>query len=171
ARITLGSVQIAKNPMVSGARWSDLLRYAYDMSDLTLTIEATYSIENQAFQDLLIHQLVAEVSELVARGLHRRYMRTDHYLARPRGRIDIQKIANQGGIVQETLPCTYHPRLEDCLINQVLLQGLHVAARLTNDRTLRIQLYRLVSFFQDTISPIKLDHNVLKRLHREMDRL
>ena len=170
-RITLGNVQITIHPKISGAPFIHLLRYAYDLRDLTLRTEATYSVENQAFQDLLIHQLVAEVSELVARGLHRRYLRTDSYLASPRGRINIQKIAKQGGIVQETLPCTYHPRLEDCLINQVLLQGLHIAAHLTNDRTLRIQLYRLVNFFQDTISPIKLDHNVLKRLHREMDRL
>ncbi len=170
-RITLGNVQITIHPKISGAPFIHLLRYAYDLRDLTLMNEAGYNVEDQAFQDLLIHQLVAEVSELVARGLHRRYLRTDHHLASPRGRIDIQKIANQGGIVQETLPCTYHPRLEDCLINQVLLQGLHVAAHLTNDRNLRIQLYRLVSFFQDTISPIKSDHNVLKRLHREMDRL
>src|SRR6266480_1831624 len=170
-RITLGNVQITIHPKISGAPFIHLLRYAYDLRDLTLMNEAGYNVEDQAFQDLLIHQLVAEVSELVARGLHRRYLRTDHHLASPRGRIDIQKIANQGGIVQETLPCTYHPRLEDCLINQVLLQGLHVAAHLTNDRTLRIQLYRLVSFFQDTISPIKSDHNVLKRLQREMDRL
>ncbi len=170
-RITLGNIQITIHPKISGAPFIHLLRYAYDLRDLTLMNEAGYNVEDQAFQDLLIHQLVAEVSELVARGLHRRYLRTDHHLASPRGRIDIQKIANQGGIVQETLPCTYHPRLEDCLINQVLLQGLHVAAHLTNDRNLRIQLYRLVSFFQDTISPIKSDHNVLKRLHREMDRL
>src|SRR6266700_7289883 len=153
-RITLGNVQITIHPKISGAPFIHLLRYAYDLRDLTLRTEATYSVENQAFQDLLIHQLVAEVSELVARGLHRRYLRTDHHLASPRGRIDIQKIANQGGIVQETLPCTSHPRLEDCLINQVLLQGLHIAAHLTNDRTLRIQLYRLVNFFQDTISLI-----------------
>jgi 5-methylcytosine-specific restriction enzyme subunit McrC len=170
-RITLGNIQITIHPKITGAPFIHLLRYAYDLRDLTLMNEAGYNVEDQAFQDLLIHQLVAEVSELVARGLHRKYVRTDHHLASPRGRIDIQKIANQGGIVQETLPCTYHPRLEDCLINQVLLQGLHVAAHLTNDRTLRIQLYRLVSFFQDAISPIKLDHNVLKRLHREMDRL
>src|SRR5207248_1169841 len=72
---------------------------------------------------------------------------------------------------QASLACVYYPRLEDCLINQVLLQGLHLAARLTDDRKLRIKLYRLVTFFQDSVSSIKLDYQVLKRLHREMDRL
>ena len=66
-------------------------------------------------------------------------MRTDEHLASPRGKIDIQRIANQAGTLQATLPCTYHPRLEDCLVNQVLLQGLLLATRLTNNSTLRIQ--------------------------------
>src|SRR6266487_3523179 len=170
-RITLGDIQITIHPKITGMPLLRLLRYAYGLRNLEIFDEVEYSSEELAFQELLLHQLVAEANELVARGLHRRYVRTDHELGSPRGTIDVQKIARQGGSIQATLPCTYHPRLEDCLINQVLLQGLHVAAHLTNDRNLRIQLYRLVSFFQDTISPIKSDHNVLKRLHREMDRL
>ncbi|SRR6266568_1390230 len=170
-RITLGNVQITIHPKISGAPFIHLLRYAYNLRDLKIMTESGYSGEDQAFQELLIHQLVAEVSELIARGLHRRYMRTDHALASPKGRIDVQTIAYQAGVIQATLPCTYHQRLEDCLINQVLLQGLHFAARLTNDRALRIQLYRFVSFFQDTVSPIRLNLHVLKKLQREMDRL
>jgi 5-methylcytosine-specific restriction enzyme subunit McrC len=170
-RITLGNVQITVHPKITGAPFIHLLRYAYNLRDLTLMTEAGYVSEDQAFQELLIHQLVAEVNELVARGLHRRYMRTDHALASPRGRIDVQSIAKQGGGIQATLPCTYHPRLDDCLINQVLLRGLHFAARLTNDLALRIQLYRFVSFLQDSVSLIRLDLHMLKKLQREMDRL
>jgi len=170
-RVTLGDVQITIHPKISGAPLVHLLRYAYNLRDLTLLTETGYGDEKQGFQELLIHQLVAEISELVSRGLYRRYRRTDQNLISPRGRIDIQRIANQGGVVQAMLPCTYHPRLEDCLINQVLLQGLHLAARLTNDWMLRLQLYKLVNFFQDTISSIRLDRHVLKRLQREMDRL
>src|SRR6266699_297131 len=136
-RITLGNVQITIHPKISGAPFIHLLRYAYNLRDLKIMTESGYSGEDQASQELLIHQLVAEVSELIARGLHRRYMRTDHALASPKGRIDVQTIAYQAGVIQATLPCTYHQRLEDCLINQVLLQGLHFAARLTNDRALR----------------------------------
>src|SRR5258708_19503330 len=133
--------------------------------------EVAYSSEAQAFQELLIQELIEEVSELVARGLHRRYVRTDDMLANPRGRIDLQRIAQQEGVIQATLPCTYYPRLEDCLINQVLLQGLHLAAHLTNDAKLRIKLYRLVNLFQHTVSSIRCDYQALKRLPLEMDRL
>src|SRR6266480_2876418 len=63
-------------------------------------------------------QLLSEVSELLLRGLHRRYVRREEVLTSPRGRISLQTIARQGGIVQASLPCIHHPRLEDCLINQ-----------------------------------------------------
>ncbi len=170
-RITLGDIQITIHPKITGMPLLRLLRYAYGLRNLEIFDEAEYSSEELAFQELLLHQLVAEVNELVARGLHRRYVRTDHELGSPRGRIDVQKIARQGGSIQVTLPCTYHPRLEDCLINQVLLQGLHLAARLTNDSARRIRLYRLANLFQDSVSSIRLDHNALKQLHREMERL
>jgi 5-methylcytosine-specific restriction enzyme subunit McrC len=170
-RITLGNIQITIHPKITGAPLVHLLRYAYGLRDLNTSTEVAYSSENQAFQELLIQQLIAEVSELAARGLYRRYVRTDDMLSNPRGRIDLQRIAKQNGVNQATLPCTYYPRLEDCLINQVLLQGLHLAAHLTDDSRLRIKLYRLVNLFQDTVSSISLDYQALKRLHREMDRL
>jgi 5-methylcytosine-specific restriction enzyme subunit McrC len=163
-RITLGNIQITVQPKISGAPLVRLLRYAYGLRDLN-------SSETYAFQELLIQQLIEEVNELVARGLHRRYMRTDNKLANPRGRIDLQRIVQQNGVIQETLACVYYPRLEDCLINQVLLQGLHLAARLTDESKMLIKPYRLVNLFQDTVSSIKLDYQALKRLHREMDRL
>jgi len=170
-RIRLGNIQITIHPKITGAPLVHLLRYAYGLRDLKTGNEVAFGGEHQAFQELLIQQLIEEVSELVARGLHRRYVRTDQVLANPRGRIDLQRIARQGGVIQATLPCTYYPRLEDCLINQVLLQGLHQAARLTDESSLRIKLYRLVSVFQEAVSPIRLDEHTLKRLHREMDRL
>ncbi len=170
-RIRLGNIQITIHPKITGSPLVHLLRYAYGLRDLNTSAEVAYSSETQAFQELLIQQLIEEVNELVARGLHRRYVRADDTLANLRGRIDLQRIAKQEGVIQATLPCTYYPRLEDCLINQVLLKGLYLAARLTDDSKLRIKLYRLVNLFQDTVSSIKLDYQALKRLHREMDRL
>jgi len=170
-RIALGNLLITVQPKITGMSLVRLLRYAYGLRDLKISAEVAYSSENQAFQELLIQQLIEEVSELAARGLYRRYVRTDDMLSNPRGRIDLQRIAKQNGVNQATLPCTYYPRLEDCLINQVLLQGLHLAAHLTDDSRLRIKLYRLVNLFQDTVSSVRLDYQAMKRLHREMDRL
>ncbi len=88
-----------------------------------------------------------------------------------RGRIDLYHVAKQGGILQAAIPCTYYPRLEDCLVNQVLLQGLHLAAHLSGDSMLRPHLYRLINRLEESVSLIKLDGSVLKKLHREMNRL
>jgi 5-methylcytosine-specific restriction enzyme subunit McrC len=170
-RIRLGNIQITIHPKITGAPLVHLLRYTYGLRDLKTGNEVAFGGEHQAFQELLIQQLIEEVSELVARGLHRRYVRTDDMLANPRGRIGLQRIARQEGVIQATLPCTYYPRLEDCLINQVVLQGLRKAARLTDDSSLRMRLYRLVSVFDETVSTIRVDEHTLKRLHREMDRL
>src|SRR6266568_870419 len=74
-RITLGNIQITVHPKISGTPLVRLLRYAYGLRDLKTSAEVTYSSETQAFQELLIQQLIEEVSELVARGLHRRYER------------------------------------------------------------------------------------------------
>jgi 5-methylcytosine-specific restriction enzyme subunit McrC len=170
-RIALGNIQITIHPKISGTPLVHLLQYAYGLRDLHISTMVHYESEERAFQDILVAQLIAEASELVARGLHRRYVRTDTVLASPRGRIDLQRIIKQGGVIQATIPCTYYPRLEDCLINQVLLQGLHLAALLTSESSLRIHLYRLMSLLEESVSSIRLDFSILKKLHREMDRL
>ena len=169
-RISLGDVQITVQPKIKEAPFIRLLRYAYDLR-ITLLTDTQYDSEQDTFQELLIWQLVAEVTELFARGLRRKYVRTDDYLASPRGKINMQRIANQSGMLSATLPCTYYQRLEDCLVNQVLLQGLLLATRLTNDSTLRIQLYRLARSLQENVSSIALNHQTFKKLRREMDRL
>lgn len=64
-----------------------------------------------------------------------------------------------------------HPRLEDGLINRVLLAGLRLAIPLTTDLALRSQLRRLSILLQETVSSIRLDQKLLQQLHREMNRL
>ena len=170
-RIVLGDLRITIRPKVKMLPLLHLLRYAYGLRQLDLFALASFDTESLSFQDLLIYQLAAEASELILRGLHRKYVRREEALSSPRGRIDIQKIARQGGSTQASLPCVYYPRLEDCLINQVLLQGLRLAVSLTSDSRLRTRLFQLANFHLSDISSIRLDQHILKRLHREIDRL
>ena len=170
-RIALGDLQITIQPKIKMLPLLHLLQYTYGLRQLDLLSVAEFETESLTFQDLLIHQLLAEVSELLLRGLHRRYVRKEEMLISPRGRIALQTIANQGGIVQASLPCLHHPRLEDCLVNQVLLQGVYLGARLANDDWLRTHLLQVAHFHLADITPIPLNRQTLKRLHREMDRL
>lgn len=169
--VKLGHLRLTVQPKLSGLPLLKLLRYTYNLRRLELFSPLAYSLEAQAFQDLFIQQLVVETTELLSRGLHRQYMRFDRLLANPRGRINFGELARQGGLAQATLPCTYHPRLEDGLINRVLLSGLQLAIPLTNDLALRTQLRRLSARLQETISFISLNQRTLRQLHREMNRL
>jgi 5-methylcytosine-specific restriction enzyme subunit McrC len=170
-RIRLGDLQITIRPKIPLLCLLRLFQYACGLRHLKLFSLVGYSAEPQTFQDLLIHQLAAEASELLWRGLHRRYVRRDQQLSTPQGRIDIHRIVRDGGLTQATLPCVAHPRIDDCLVNQVLLAGLRLGTRLTSDLVLRATLRRLAGWLQEQVSPITLDQSVLKRLHREMDRL
>lgn len=170
-RIELGGVRITVRPKIKGRSLLLLLRYAYGLRDLKVFSEVEYDTRDLGFADLLIAQLAAEAGELLARGLHRKYVRTEEMLSSPRGRVDLQRIARQGGLIAPGLPCSYYPRLEDCLVNQVLLAGLHLAARLTSDISLRTKIRRLAGLLQEEISSITLSQDVLRRLHRETDRL
>jgi len=192
-RVEIGDLQITIRPKIEDAPFLQLLKYAYGLRDLRLFDPTDYPPESRTFQDLLIHQLAAEANELISRGLHRKYVRLDETLSSPRGRINIKMIARDGGIAQAALPCTHYPRLEDCLVNQVLLEGLRLfgryrkhqiylvvnqvlleglrlGARLTRDVILRSNLRRLAGLMQDGISPVRLNQETMIRLRRQMTR-
>ena len=125
-RVRLGNLQLTIQPKLQGLPLINLLRYAYGLRDLKLFEALPQGVTGVAFHDLLIHQLAAEVSELLARGLHRRYEREEALLASPRGRINFTALAGQMGAAQAALPCAHHPRQEDTLHNRAILAGLRL---------------------------------------------
>ena len=169
--IRLGDLCVTVQPKIRGAPLMSLLRYAYGLRDLKLYSHLGHATDASAFQDLLIHQLLIEADELLSRGLHREYERRPALLASPRGRIDFGRLARQAGLAEAALPCIHHPRMEDCLVNQVLLGGLRLASRITEDLSLRVPLRHLASMMEEQVSPITLDRGAFARLHRETDRL
>lgn len=88
--LKIGNVAITVLPKLKSQSLLNLLRYAYGLNNLSLFAETFHRLDRGAFQDLLIRQLIAEVQELVSRGLQRTYVRREEDLASPRGRIAIQ---------------------------------------------------------------------------------
>ena len=170
-RIQIGPIQITIRPKISNVSLLRLMRYAYGLRDLGFYSSASYHTESDTFHDLLIWQLLEEIKELIARGLHRKYMRRDEALSIPKGRINMNAIAVQAGTENTKLPCTYYPRLEDCLVNQILLAGLQLGATLTKDIDIRSKLRCLAMSLNGKISSVKLDQHVFRKLRREKDRL
>ena len=169
--VELGDLSIRIRPKIAFDMMLSLFRYAYGLRDLHLYRPLEQSVHEYAFQDLLIQQLAAEVNELLKGGLHRRYVRMDEWLQLPRGRVDIASIAQNGGVIEAALPCIHFPRLEDNIINQVLLAGLHLGARLTTQLSLRVLLRRLAGELEDSVSRVRLDRDLLRRLAPHMTRL
>src|SRR5262245_22430510 len=126
-RVRVGELEITVLPKLNQTSLLNLLRYAYGFRNLKLLPEAAQRLDGSGFADMLVCQLNIEVRELIARGLHRTYVPKQEWLSTPRGRVDIQRLAAQGGVLTASLPCTYHPRVEDSVLNQVLLAGLRLA--------------------------------------------
>jgi 5-methylcytosine-specific restriction enzyme subunit McrC len=170
-RVHLGEFQITVQPKIKLNVLSTLFRYAYGLRELRLVSETELNVEPNAFQDVLIEQLADEADELISRGLQRQYQQTAEYLPVPKGRIDLQAIARQPGKNNVQIPVVYHPRLENSLINQVLLAGLYLVAPMTNDLIIRSRLRRLAGILEVNVSRIRLNLDTLRRLRREMNRL
>lgn len=154
--LQMSPLRLSIQPKLQGLPLLNLLRYAYGLQHLDLFSLHDQGTQPDTFQDLLCYQLAAEAQELLSRGLHRRYERRHELLASPRGRIDFMQLAGRAGTVQASLPCIHHPRLQDTLINHVLLAGLQSAARLTHDLPLRTHLRRLAALLDDPVTPVRL---------------
>jgi len=169
-RFALGDLLVTIRPKISGLRLMNLLRYAYRLRHLHLFAEVGYATSSASFEDLLIHQLAAETSELIARGLHRDYLRTDSMLTSPRGRINFCDCVQGVSRADVALPCTHHPRSEDNKINQALHGGLELAAGMKLDRELGGRVRRLAKSIVAGITPRKLDAAAFEEAWQSLDR-
>jgi 5-methylcytosine-specific restriction enzyme subunit McrC len=169
-RFSLGELTVTVTPKIADAPLLNLFRYAYGLRQLNLYGVADYATSRWAFQDLLIHQLTAEISELLGKGIHREYERTRNDLASPRGRIDFTRYADSAVRVRMTLPCVYYPRSEDTLLNRVLLSGLTFAAHLAIDRELKSHARLIGKVLRETVTFRPIDLPMLAEAWRAIDR-
>jgi len=170
-KVRLGDLSITVLPKIKGSSLLSLIRYAYGFRRLNLISDSTHSVDDLGFEDLLISQLNAEVQELISRGLLRSYIGTSERLGSPRGRIDLNRMALDGGTISATLPCIHHPRIEDTLLNRVLMAGLELAASLASSIDLRRESRRLAALMKDQVSTIPLNGSALERATSQMNRL
>ena len=79
----------------------NLVRYAYELRKINRYQDTLHSVNTPGLEDLLIVQLLAEASEILSRGLHRRYVKQHESLSSPRGRINMQVLADRGGVLRQ----------------------------------------------------------------------
>lgn len=166
----LGEFDITIHPKLPDAPLLSLFRYTYGLRDLKLYEALDHSVNRLSLQDLLIQQLAAEAREILARGVHRDYVRTHEDLANPRGRIDFKRFIHDSHGAGAALPCMHYPRLENNILNQALLGGLEHAARLTTNTDLKMHLNRLIQMLRLAVTPMRFDLAALKGAWSAVDR-
>ena len=169
--IQLDNLRISILPKIVGIPLLNLLRYAYNLRKLDLFTPLDFGVEAGEFQDLLIQQLVVEIDELIQRGLNRKYERIEEDLQSPRGKIDFLSLSNQGGLVKASLPCIHFLRIQDNILNQVLLAGLNFAIVLTNDLLLRSHLRRTARILSSDVTKKNLTSQLMIKARSKLDRL
>lgn len=169
--IRLGDLQVVITPKIDYDVLATLFRYAYGLHELRPFRDVRQSLSESTFQDLLIEQLGAEVANLVARGIHRKYVPIKKRLATPRGRIDLATIVRDSGNMTASIPCLHYPRLEDNILNRALLAGARFAAWLTSNRLLRSRLLKMASQFDAVVATVPLDGSLLAHARRSLNRL
>lgn len=170
-RVKLGDLQIDVYPKINGLPLYQLLRYAYGLRDLKLFNTAEHNLGNFSFFDLLIYELYVEAEDLIQRGLQKSYIKEEECLSSPRGRIDMNKLCAQGGLIKDTLPCRYFARDEDNILNQILLSGLRLGLKLVMDDRLKFNLQRLISYLKENVCDIILTRTSLNRAWNSINRL
>lgn len=170
-RVRVGDLTVTVLPKIKASSLLSLLRYAYGFRRLNLISQTAHLVDHCGFEDILISQLIAEVQDLISRGLLREYIVRSERLSSPRGRIDLTRMALDGGTIRATLPCLHRPRIEDTLLNRVLMAGLRLAATMASVVDLRREARHLASLMDEQVSPLALDGNMLDRATRQMNRL
>lgn len=169
--VQLENLQISISPKITGLPLLNLLRYAYNLRQLDLFEPLDFGTETAQFQDLLIQQLVVEVSELLQRGLNRKYRRIDEDLQSPKGRINFSTIARRGGLNEASLPCYHSLRIEDNLLNRILLAGLSFSTLITNDLILRSHLRQSARILSQSVTQVELTPQLFIKAKATLDRL
>jgi 5-methylcytosine-specific restriction enzyme subunit McrC len=170
-RVDVGRLRISIRPKLPAMPLARLLRYAYGLRDIRTVEETQTPTIRHGLHDLLIAMLAAEVEELLHRGLARRYVPLMENLGSPRGRILVERITRQGGIIEARLPCQHFERSIDWQLNQVLRAGLDAAARMSEDRELRQRVHKLADMFGDVDRRAMLDTNEIDRAKNGLTRL
>lgn len=166
--LVLDDLCIRIAPKLSSQSLIPLFRYAYGLRDLHRHSMASYGGNGELFQDLIVLQLYEEAQELMASGLEKRYRVRREDLPAPRGKLDMRRMPLLAGTSK--VPCQYWPRLENTMLNQVLMAGLRFGAKESGDRSLAIALRRLSEAVSGRVDTIPLTHFSLEKAYQQLNR-
>lgn len=169
--LAIGPLTIRIRPKVDARAFGVLIGYALGLPHVELLQAHTARLTTDAFQDVIIASLADEAARLLARGIHRHYLRQELNLGSPRGRIHFGRLAEQGPALTATVTCEVYERDENVLPNRVLLSGLRLASSLALDAAVRRRTLRSAGALGERVRPIALTPATFRALARNNSRL
>lgn len=169
-RVQVGRLTITILPKLAERPLLELLAYAHDFGGLRPTDPVAFP-GGTLLQDVLAEQLRRDVQKIVDRGLHRDYRRVEVELSAPRGRVDVTALAKRMPLIRPSLPCVTHVRCVDHPLNQLLLAGLRLAARIVVQEPLRVRLRELGARLAEEVSTVPLERALMVRARSALHRL
>jgi len=169
--VRIGPISISIQPKIDGVRFLSLLRYAFGWRKIEFFDPSVLNLEEKGFQEILVFQLLAEAKNILGRGLYRKYESIEENLQSPRGRIDFNRFAYNGGLSDASLFCRHYLRLENNLLNQTLLAGLKLASKLTRDMIMRAELRKISQILEQSVSIVKLTSSLIQNASIKTNRL
>jgi len=170
-QVRVGPLEITVRPKIGWDGLLRLARYAYGIRAQAVGPKSDVALESDSLADLLIVQLCGEARTIASRGRHRRYHTKRMELATPRGRLDTPRLARQHASGRPGLPCVVRSRSEDVLLNQMVLAGLRMGARVAASPEVRETAARAAAVWADEVGAARLDSSSLQRVVRELDRM
>lgn len=149
------TVQI--RPKAAGDNLLSLLQYAHGIEATTIKQET--SIQTGAtFIDILAALYLAELDQLIKRGLQQEYRRssnTEDYL---RGRLDLQQQLQRQGPSATKFECSYDELTYETPANQAILYAVSVLLRLVSNEELEqsLQRYQTRICRRVTLRPVRV---------------
>lgn len=169
--VQIGPIRITVTPKIANLPLLRLVRYAYGLRDLTLHGDLSALTNTEGIQEILCFQVSLEAEEILRRGVHRSYVRSRSRLSAPRGRIEFRRLASEHPPHDAALACHHHPRIEDTVLNRLLLETILLASELTSNRDLRSKLRGLASRLMDTVSRTTLSGSYFGIANAQINRL
>lgn len=169
--IQLGNFEIIIEPKIDKLQLLVLMAYVFELHQFEFKELTYFKFESFGFMELLIYQLKQEIMYLYKSGLYRSYIKIKEDTSIIKGKINLKKIINQGGIHKAKIPCILYERSVNNIFNQLLLSSLYLGINLSRQYEIKKELYHLVNGLKAEIDIISLNHEIFKKVNTKLNRL